>query len=463
MKAPELSDVEDGIDAELRSKEYYDGEGNLAFTVRPDSLPAENDVVCEPFLDPQAKDSPAIRLYKCPDCDKVCRSENWSRLHRHAQEEHQTSIFKHHVLIASESTRSQTNRSLRERHFRRKRKLSELQDTLTKRKNTSNTGTSSSFYVEVPILSGTESEGLTTPAIPASVPAPASTLADFVSAPQPVGLPVSQPTSSTQRSQIPGPIDIARIAEAATLRVRTFNASKRNSMLEKTLSEIQQQRSANEALAQKLRKLEIDNQRSKRIADEAIERMKKQELEMKKQELESNKRLQNLAQSTKVLGEISVDRNTRILVADTNWLVWMGCHQINALLTELSQYPDIYLFIPSVVRDELDRIKSKKTKLFREKVTGIIDQLGIQHRSLICHTSRQLSDQALARLHALSGVRDNQILEIYCEVSKCTIRAPVFLSKDKTFQQKVTNLKGLFMQTNRIADIMACALGDDSE
>ena len=142
----DFSDAEEEIDPELCTKAYFDGNGQWLFNVVPSDLPAVNDIVCEPFV---RSINTAIRLYKCPDCDRVERTENWVRLHQHAQTEHQTSIFKHKVFSEAQDSKSQAKRAMTDRHRRRKKLLKGLQAQLDQRRNASSTSAVTGIQTDI--------------------------------------------------------------------------------------------------------------------------------------------------------------------------------------------------------------------------------------------------------------------------------------------------------------------------
>lgn len=238
---------------------------------------------------------------------------------------------------------------------------------------------------------------------------------------------------------------------------------------EKIDNELHIHRKKSVELEIKVKKLEIERNRAKREAKEAkqLRHAQAQEKEnalieqLRQQATQINEQMRKARAEHKVLGgvpEASIEADTRILVADTSWLITMTHHKVKELLDQLDRVRNLFLFIPSAVIEELDRIKNNKKKQLTGVVKPLITMMSKStSRSLIVHTTLQLSTEALKRVQSLEGSTDNQILEIYYEVSKCTVRTPILLTGDASFRMKVASNQCLALDSTSIHEIICSA------
>jgi multidrug efflux pump subunit AcrA (membrane-fusion protein) len=261
--------------------------------------------------------------------------------------------------------------------------------------------------------------------------------------------------------------------------VRAHNLQKEQSVAAKALAELQQERNKAFQMEQTIKKLTIDTRRSKRLTEEAqhalaeqaekaqvlVDQAREDANALRAQQQERDRllddKMRQLRVQHKVLGDLhddNLNKTTRIIVVDTNWLITMRRGSVELFLEKLDTHQNLFMFIPCAVIDELDRVKITKPRLSRT-IKDLIQMMATRKfASLIVHTTLQLSTNSLQRLEALKGNTDNQILEIYYEVVKCTFRTPILLTADGTFLLKVDKNRCLGLCSTRYDEIISFAV-----
>jgi rRNA-processing protein FCF1 len=269
-------------------------------------------------------------------------------------------------------------------------------------------------------------------------------------------------------------LENANKAQRAKLRLQSINEQTMLSRNEQIQAELRKHVNKQAQLELQLKRLETETKRTRREAKEAAEAeqlrqaaaMEKEKAltdQLKQHELQLNEHMRKARAEHKVLGgmcDSNFNSETMILVADSNWLIAMKRKKVEEFLVKLDEIRNLFLFIPCVVIEELDRIKNKPC------ISNVVKQLiammtESQSRSLIIHTTLQLTTDSLQRLHALHGQSDNQILEVYDEVVKCTARTPILLTGDGSFQMKVARNRCYYLFSTSIHDILCSACNYD--
>lgn len=253
-------------------------------------------------------------------------------------------------------------------------------------------------------------------------------------------------------------------------RVRAYNQQIHSAANVQVQEQLKAQRNKAAKLEIKVRKLETEQTRVKRISEKQRREFEEREeayvRELIQQQQKVNEQLRVMRDLHKVLKGIPEEElcvDTRILVTDTNWLLDMTPLKVQRFLQRLDQCRNLYLFVPSAVVDELDRLKSRREKTRRDAYAAVTSRSLVKmlsectSPSLIVHTTVQLSTEALNRLQALKDNTDNQILEIYYEVAKCTSRTPVLLTADAVFQMKVNSNRCIALKSTSMDEIIEFA------